>query len=67
MRRKLIKQNKTFISIVIILFILFGLILYFGGNQIYKKEARWYNCDCSGFAVAKYETPRLFSRNYETV
>lgn len=41
MYRKLIKQNKTFLSIVLILFILFGLILYFGGKQIYKKEAQW--------------------------
>ncbi len=41
MYRKLIKQNKTFLSIVLILLILFGLILYFGGKQIYKKEAQW--------------------------
>lgn len=41
MNRKLITQNKTFLSIVIILFILFGLVLYFGGNQIYEKEAKW--------------------------
>ena len=41
MSRKLIKQNKTFLSIVIILFILFGLTLYFGGNQIYKREVKW--------------------------
>ncbi|TVM00788.1 MAG: phosphohydrolase [Candidatus Brocadia sp. WS118] len=41
MYRKLIKQNKTFLSIVLILFILLGLILYFGGKQIYEKEAQW--------------------------
>lgn len=41
MYRKLIKQNKTFLSIVLILLILFGLILYFKGKQIYEKEAQW--------------------------
>lgn len=40
MNWKIIKQNKIFLSIIIILFILFGLILYFGGNQIYEKEAK---------------------------
>lgn len=38
---KLVKQNKTFLLIVIILFVLFGLVLYFGGNQIYEREAKW--------------------------
>ena len=41
MSRKLIKQNKTFLSILIILFIVFGLVLYFSGNQIYEREAKW--------------------------
>ena len=40
MNWKLIKQNKTFLSIVIILFITFGLVLYFGGNQIYEGEEK---------------------------
>lgn len=40
MNWKLIKQNKTFLSIVIILFIIFGLVLYFGGNQIYEEDAK---------------------------
>lgn len=40
MNWKIIKQNKIFLSIVIILFILFGLVLYFGGNQIYEEEAK---------------------------
>ncbi len=40
MNWKIIKQNKTFLSIVIILFIIFGLVLYFGGNQIYEGEAK---------------------------
>lgn len=40
MIKKLIKQNKTFLSVVIILFIIFGLVLYFGGNQIYEGEAK---------------------------
>ena len=40
MNWKIIKQNKIFLSIVIILFILFGLVLYFGGNQIYEGEAK---------------------------
>lgn len=41
MIRKLIMQNKVFISIMVILFILFGLVLYFGSNLIYEGEARW--------------------------
>lgn len=41
MIRKVIKQNKTFLSIAIILFILFGLVLYFGSNQIYERETKW--------------------------
>ncbi len=41
MNGKLIKQNKAFLSIIVILFTLFGLVLYVGGNQIYKREARW--------------------------
>ncbi len=40
-KRRLLKQNKIFISIIAILFILFGLTLYFGSNQIYEKEANW--------------------------
>lgn len=40
MNWKIIKQNKIFLSIILILLILFGLILYFGGNQIYEKEAK---------------------------
>ena len=41
MNRKHIKQNKIFLSIVAILFILFGSVLYFGANQIYEREAKW--------------------------
>jgi Response regulator containing a CheY-like receiver domain and an HD-GYP domain len=41
MNRRLIKQNKIFLSIVTILFILIGSVLYFGVNQIYKREAKW--------------------------
>lgn len=40
MNWKIIKQNKTFLSIIIILFILFGLVLYFGGYQIYEGKAK---------------------------
>jgi len=40
MNWKLIKQNKTFLSIVIILFFIFGSVLYFGGNQIYEEDAK---------------------------
>ncbi len=43
MSGKLVKQNKTFLLIVIILFVLFGLVLYFGGKQIYEKEEKWEN------------------------
>ena len=41
MVKKLIRQNKAFISIIVTLFILFGLVLYFGSNQIYEREAKW--------------------------
>lgn len=41
MSKRLIKQNKSLLSIVIILLILFGSILYFGGKQIYEREAQW--------------------------
>ncbi len=41
MNGKLIKQNKAFLSIIAILFTLFGLVLYVGGNQIYEREAQW--------------------------
>ena len=40
MVKKLIRQNKAFISIIVTLFILFGLVLYFGTNQIYELEAK---------------------------
>ncbi|HHT9114591.1 MAG: HD domain-containing protein [Planctomycetes bacterium] len=40
-KRRLLKQNKIFISIIAVLFILFGFTLYFGSNQIYEKEAQW--------------------------
>ena len=40
MNRKLIKQNKMFLSNVIILLTIFGLVLYFGGNQIYGIDIR---------------------------
>lgn len=41
MNWKLIKQNKAFLSIIVVLFTLFGLVLYIGGNQIYEREAQW--------------------------
>ncbi|MBI5309054.1 MAG: HD domain-containing protein [Planctomycetes bacterium] len=41
MNGKLIKQNKAFLSIIVILFTLFGLVLYVGGNHIYEREAQW--------------------------
>ena len=41
MNWKLIKQNKAFLAIIVILFTLFGLVLYIGGNQIYEREAQW--------------------------
>lgn len=41
MNRKLIKQNKIFLSIAIILLIIFGFVLYFGSYLIYEREAKW--------------------------
>jgi len=38
---KIIKQNKTFLSIIIALFVLFGVVLYLGEKQIYEAEAKW--------------------------
>ena len=32
---------KAFLAIIVILFTLFGLVLYIGGNQIYEREAQW--------------------------
>ena len=55
-KRRLIKQNKVFISIIAVLFILFGFILYFGGNQIYEKEAKWQH----GNTVARLLPGRRF-------
>jgi len=40
MSGKFIKQNRTFLSIVLVLFFLAALILYFSANQIYEKEAK---------------------------
>ncbi len=40
MNRKIIKQNKTFLLVSVILLILFSLVLYFGSNRIYESEAR---------------------------
>ncbi len=54
MNRKLIKQNKTFLSIVAILFILFGSVLYFGVNQIYEREAKWRH----GYAVSQLRSAK---------
>ncbi len=41
MARNFLKQNKTFLSMAIILFILFVSVLYFGSNLIYEREAKW--------------------------
>jgi putative two-component system response regulator len=59
-KRRLIKQNKIFISIIAILFILFGFILYFGGNQIYEKEAKWQH----GNTVARLLSGREIIEKY---
>ena len=62
MNWKLIKQNKTFLSIIIILFIIFGLVLYFGGNQIYKEDAkRQHDNEVHQLTSAKETIEILFS------
>lgn len=65
MSKKHIKQNKTFLSIVIILFILFGLILYYGGNQIYKKEAKWRHERAVSQLLSAKETIKAFFSDIE--
>jgi putative two-component system response regulator len=64
MSRKLIKQNKAFLSIVIILFILFGLVLYFGGNQIYKREARWRHGNAVSQLLSAKEIIKIFFSDF---
>lgn len=65
MNWKIIKQNKIFLSIVIILFIFFGLVLYFGGNQIYEGEAkRQHENEVSQLLSAK-EAVKVFFSNFE--
>ncbi len=41
LNRNVIKQNVMFLSITILLFILFGTVLYVGSSQIYEREAKW--------------------------
>lgn len=54
MIKKLIKQNKTFLSVVTILFILMGVVLYFGVNQIYEREAKWRH----GYALSQLHSAK---------
>jgi len=62
MNWKLIKQNKTFLSITIILFFIFGSVLYFGGNQIYEEDAkRQHENEVHQLASAKATIEILFS------
>ncbi|KAA3604451.1 MAG: HD domain-containing protein [Candidatus Scalindua sp. AMX11] len=39
--KKLIKQNRAFLSTITILFVIFAIVLYFGSNKIYEREAKW--------------------------
>ena len=59
-KRRLIKQNRIFISIIAVLFILFGLILYFGSNQIYEREAKWQH----GNTVARLHSGKEIIEKY---
>jgi len=64
MTRKVIKQNKTFLSIVIILFVLFGLVLYFGGNQIYERETKWRHGNAVSQLLSAKEIIKVFFSDF---
>jgi len=65
MSMKLIEQNKTFLSIIIILCILFGLVLYFGGNQIYEGEAKWRHGNAVSQLLSAKEVIKVFFSDFE--
>ncbi|MCR4290180.1 MAG: HD domain-containing protein, partial [Candidatus Scalindua sp.] len=65
MNRKLIKQNKTFLSIVATLFILFGSVLYFGVNQIYEREAKWRHGNAVSQLLSAKENIRVLFADLE--
>lgn len=65
MYKKIIKQNKTFLSIVIILLIFFGSVIYFGAKQIYEREAKWrHGKDVALLRTAK-EIVNVFFTNFK--
>ncbi len=65
MNRRLIKQNKTFLSIVTILFILIGSVLYFGVNQIYEREAKWRHGHAVSQLLSAKENIKVFFADLE--
>ncbi len=65
MIKKIIKQNKTFLLVVIILFILFVLVLYYGGNQIYEREAKWQHGNAISQLLSAKEIIRVFFSDFE--
>ena len=57
-----IKRNIVFLAIAAILFVLFGLVLYFGGNRIYDLDAtRRHDKEVAELASAKQNIKLFFS------
>lgn len=62
MMRRVIKQNKIFLSVVVVLFVVFGLVLYVGANLIYEKEAdRQHESEVAHLHSAKQTITTFFS------
>jgi len=41
MIRKILLQNKTFFSIILVFILFFSMVLYFGTKKIYERESKW--------------------------
>ncbi len=60
MTSRLIKQNKTFLAVIILLFVLFGLVIYFGGQQIYENESKLFNKNADAQLLSAREVIKVF-------
>jgi len=59
---KTIKSNIVFLATAAILFVLFGLVLYFGTNRIYDSEAtRQHDNEVAQLTSAKQNLKLFFS------